>query len=395
MQSQFRGRALDLLIVLLAAGLSLAVIQLTGRGLALFPQFTFESLAYPLNALGLGEASDQWVLGVAACGVLWWRRRWPAALAVGLTVAGLSCPLVIPATVALFSVAVYRPPVITAWVAGLACAPVVLYYVLLAHYVGPPATTVERLVPGLAAMALIAVAVGWGLFVRSLHERAERAEAEAALRAEQAQRTAREEMAREMHDVLAHRLSLLSVHAGALEFNPGATRSEIEHTAAVIRDSAHRALQDLRTVIGVLRAPTAEETGAPPPQPEMADLERLAQESRDAGMRVRIDQRVTDADAVPALTGRTVYRIVQEGLTNARKHAPGAAVRIEITGGPPDGLTLLVCNRATRDGTRTPIPGSGQGLIGLAERATLAGGRLEHGRTGDDYRLRAWLPWAT
>ncbi|MFC9242482.1 sensor histidine kinase [Streptomyces sp. NPDC057136] len=387
MRPPLRSRALDLLVVLLAAGLSLALISATGDGPALIPQFSFWPLLYTLRLIGL---SEPWMICVLACGTLWWRRRCPTALAVGLTAAGLVLPLVIPATVAVFSVAVYRPLRTTVWASGVAVAPVPLYYGLRAHY----SLTVESLVPGLAGLALVAVAVGWGLFVRSLHERAERAEAEAALRAEQAQRAVREEIAREMHDVLAHRLSLLSVHAGALEFNPGAPADQVEHAAGVIRESAHRALQELRTVIGVLRAPTLEEYGATGPTPSLGDLERLVRESREAGMRVRADELILEPDSVPALTGRTVYRIAQEGLTNARKHAPGAVVRIAVTGSPLEGLTVELRNRAPQNNPRAVIPGSGQGLIGLAERAALAGGRLEHGRTGGDYHLRAWLPWA-
>jgi signal transduction histidine kinase len=96
---------------------------------------------------------------------------------------------------------------------------------------------------------------------------------------------------------------------------------------------------------------------------------------------------------VPAATGRTVYRIAQEGLTNARKHAPGAEVTVTVRGGPGEGLTVDVRNPAP-GGPVTGVPGSGQGLIGLNERATLAGGRLEHGKTEDGgFALRSWLPW--
>ena len=102
--------------------------------------------------------------------------------------------------------------------------------------------------------------VGWGLFVRaqrelvlSLRERAERLEAEQRLRVEQAREAERRRIAREMHDVLAHRVSLLSLHAGALEFHPDASAEEVAEAAAVIRASAHAAMQELRDVIGVLR----------------------------------------------------------------------------------------------------------------------------------------------
>jgi signal transduction histidine kinase len=198
-----------------------------------------------------------------------------------------------------------------------------------------------------------------------------------------------------MHDVLAHRLSLLSVHAGALEFHPDAPAAEVQRAAAVIRDSAHQALQDLRTVIGVLRAPTAEQIGAEPPQPTLADLDRLVAESRAAGAQVEVQQRITDPGTVPADTGRTVYRIVQEGLTNARKHAPGAPVRVDVRRGPGADLTVEVRNPLPTAALRLPIPGAGQGLSGLVERVTLAGGGLEHGTDGQDFVLRARLPWCS
>ena len=110
---------------------------------------------------------------------------------------------------------------------------------------------------------------------------------------------------------------------------------------------------------------------------------------------MRWDNQLDDLSAVPEHVGRTAYRIVQEGLTNARKHAPGAVVDLLLTGQPGDGLTIELRNPApVREHTIPQIPGSGTGLVGLTERATLAGGRLEHGPTPDGgYRLRAWLPW--
>lgn len=225
----------------------------------------------------------------------------------------------------------------------------------------------------------------------SLRDRARRAETEAQLRAEQAQRLAREAIAREMHDVLAHRLTLLSVHAGALEFRPDAPQEEIARAAGVIRESAHEALQDLREIIGVLRAGEPDDAGRP--QPTLAALDALVTECREAGMKVTLASRVTDPAAVPASVGRTAYRIAQETLTNARKHAPGTEVTVCVTGAPGDGLVVEVRNPAP-EGEVPSVPGSGQGLIGLTERATLAGGRLAHGAEHDGgFRVRAWLPW--
>jgi signal transduction histidine kinase len=268
--------------------------------------------------------------------------------------------------------------------------------------------------------AFTAIVLLWGMVIRarrqlvvSLRDRAERAEAEQQLRVAQARALERTRIAREMHDVLAHRISLLSLHAGALEIRPDAAPAEVAGAAGVIRASAHRALQDLREVIGVLREDTDSDAAPERPQPTLDGLGALADESRAAGMTVTLDIRV-DPAAVPDGTGRTAYRIVQEGLTNARKHAPGTAVGVAVTGGAGDGLTVEVRNRwpiarvgadgpsampggipgAMPGGVPASIPGAGTGLVGLTERATLAGGRLAHGRTdADEFLLSAWLPW--
>jgi signal transduction histidine kinase len=161
-----------------------------------------------------------------------------------------------------------------------------------------------------------------------------------------------------------------------------------------VRASAHQALEDLRQVIEVLRAAEPAGGRAQPPQPTLHDVAALVDESRDAGTAVALEQLV-DPEALPTATGRTVYRIVQEALTNARKHAPLAAVQATISGAPGVGLTAEVVSRPPLAQLgHAAIPGAGAGLIGLAERIQLAGGRLEHGHTETgDYRLWAWLPW--
>jgi signal transduction histidine kinase len=334
------------------------------------------------------------LLGAAACCALWARRRAPVPLAASLTVVSAVAPAAGGALMlSLFSLAVHRPFRPVAVVGALAMVSGAVQAAVR------PDPSTSFLVSTVAGVVLVLLMTGWGMLVRSrrqlvlaLRERARRAEAEAALRAEQAQRLAREAIAREMHDVLAHRLTLLSVHAGALEFRPDAPPAEVGRAAGVIRDSAHEALQDLREIIGVLRAPGDGE-GTDRPQPTLATLDALVAESRRAGMRVVLDNGITDPGAVPAATGRTVYRIAQEGLTNARKHAPGAEVTVTVGGRPGDGLTVAIDNPAPEAGAGD-VPGSGQGLIGLTERAALAGGRLEHGPRDDGgFRVRAWLPW--
>jgi signal transduction histidine kinase len=150
-------------------------------------------------------------------------------------------------------------------------------------------------------------------------------------------------------------------------------------------------------VVGVLRE-SAEDDAPEPPQPTLDQLPGLIEESRAAGMRVRAEIETPDG-ALPAALGRTAYRVVQEGLTNARKHAPGAAVDVAVSTSDADALVVEVVSRravgvAVSAGSG-PMPGAGTGLIGLAERVALAGGELHHGpdATGD-FVLRATLPRA-
>ncbi|MGX1613994.1 sensor histidine kinase [Micromonospora chalcea] len=358
---------------------------------------TSASPEFGLNAGPAWLEEVDLLVGLWISGALWLRRRWPVGLALA------TAPLVffsVTSGVALlvitFTVLVHRPlPV------GLALAAwnVLSLPVYLAVRPDP---TMPFWGSVIWTALFIGVVVAWSLFVRarrqlvlSLRDRAERAEAEQQLRLDQARQLERGRIAREMHDVLAHRISLLSLHAGALEFRPDAPPEEVARAAGVIRASAHAALQDLREVIGVLRAEVGSEATPERPQPTLADVPALVAESRDAGVRVGVIDEVAEAEAVPAAIGRSAYRIVQEGLTNARKHAPGAVVTVRLAGGPGDGLVVEISNPWPVGSPATAIPGTGTGLVGIAERVTLAGGRLEHGRDTDGtFRLTAWLPWA-
>ncbi|MGX6607397.1 histidine kinase [Micromonosporaceae bacterium Da 78-11] len=335
------------------------------------------------------------VATVASVG-LWWRRgRLLLPLAVFcLLAAGFSVAVAVTGLIVVFSVAVHHRFAVLAPVA------------VLNGLIGAPFFVVrddarnsfwESVAWGAAVVLIISL---WGMVLRSrrrlivsLRDRAERAEAEQHLRLERVRSLERTRIAREMHDVLAHRISLLSLHAGALEIRPDAAPAEVAVAAGVIRASAHQALEDLREVIGVLREDPS--GGDPPerPQPTLGELPALADESRSAGVRVRLDVGI-EPDGVPAGTGRTAYRIVQEGLTNARKHAPGTAVKVAVGGSAGDGLTIDIRNPWPIAGPPATIPGAGTGLIGLTERTLLAGGRLTHGRTPqNEFAVTAWLPW--
>ena len=176
-----------------------------------------------------------------------------------------------------------------------------------------------------------------------------------------------------MHDVLAHRLSLLAAAAGAMEYRPDAPPERLSAAAGVIRASAHHALDELREVITLLRSDDAESPTDAPPGQTLADLPRLVDEARAAGQQIEVDDPLGPPVEIPPTVGRTAYRIAQEALTNARKHAAGQPVRLVLGGAPGAGLSIAVSNPTTPDSGATGSAGTG--LIGLAERAALTGGR--------------------
>jgi signal transduction histidine kinase len=323
--------------------------------------------------------------------MLLWRRRHPVAIALVMTAAQLTASTVLgTAMAAVFSVAMLRP-----WRTSVPVAATTMLTVLGLFWLAP--LSEREFQEGIVAFGLLHVALlSSGMLVRSrrqliasLEERARAAETEQRLRVEEARLLERERIAREMHDVLAHRISLLAVHAGALEFRPDAPADQRE-AAGIIRQSAYEAMEDLREVIGVLRD---DSPGADPerPQPTLGDVSALVQESRRAGGRITLEEDVPEPGRVPSRVGRHAYRIVQEGLTNARKHAPGARVRVSLAAGAD--LDIEIVNALPPDPPALPLPGAVAGLVGLAERVALLGGTLEHGRTGDGrFRLRARLP---
>ncbi len=348
-------------------------------------------------------------------------RRWPVQVALLLSALAAVSPAVTPpATLAALVVARWRPRPVALAVAAAGIG---------AHLIRGAWRPNAGLPYGWwAVLVCVAYAalVGWGMLIRanqalisSLRDRAERAETDQARRVAEARAAERTRIAREMHDVLAHRLSLLATYAGALAYRPDAPPEQLSRAAEVIRSGAHQALDELREVIGVLRDDelpgladgTADGTAdAMRPTPGVADLPRLIEESRAAGMRIEAGGGAWPGDGaspggpgseapswLPDALGRTVYRVVQEGLTNVRKHAPGAAARITLDGGPGAGLDVTIVNRlAVASGAVAggpPVPGSGTGLIGLSERLELAGGKLESGIRSGEFLLHAWLPW--
>lgn len=335
------------------------------------------------------------LFGIAAYVLVVLRRRAPVTIA--MTVALLSTFSGIaagPATLAAVSVATHR----VAWSVALVGVTNIVAATTYTFY-APIELREPYWVAVVINVVVNAAMMGWGLYIGSrrellwtLRQRAARAEAEQELRVSQARGTERERIAREMHDVLAHRITQVSMHSGALAFRDDLAADELRRGLTQIQGKANEALHELRGVLGVLRDGSGEPVDQP--QPRFADIEEMVVEARRSGMHVtyvaRVDQ---DEQPLPEAAGRTAYRIVQEGLTNASKHAPGAHVTVEVHGDPEQGLGVAVSNPLGFH--PSGAPGAGLGLIGLTERAELRGGRLEHGRQGTLFVLRGWIPWTS
>ncbi|MGP3977270.1 sensor histidine kinase [Streptomyces sp. 8N114] len=232
-----------------------------------------------------------------------------------------------------------------------------------------------------------------------LRERAERAEREQRQRVLQARSDERAQIARDMHDVVTHRVSLIVLHATALEAAKGETALTLGRQIGTI---GREALSELRSLVEVLRA----DTDVPlAPQPGLAELEDLVAESRRTGMPVTLTMTDGDGDGdldgdgngdgtpeLPALVQHAVYRVVQEALTNVRKHAGDAETHIEVRN-TPQMLRLSVTNRRGTTGRAPGLPGGGHGLLGIAERIRLLGGELTSRPTRDGgFEILAEVP---
>lgn len=346
-----------------------------------------------------GEDSPQLVrldlaVAVTACALVAAVVRWPIAGGIVAGALAMLSPVATPvATFAALHAARWRrfPAAAAVALAGMAGQAVQGWW---------------RPFPGLAygwwlllMTAAYAALLGWGTLAQarhalleSLRERARRAEAEQDRRVAQARLAERASIAWEMHDVLAHRLSLLATYAGAMEFRPDAPPQRIAAAAGVVRANAHQALEELREVITLLRRDSADADDTTAPRPGLAEIADLVEQARAAGQRVDFDDRVSAHAEAPAALGGTVYRVVQEALTNARKHAPGQPVSLTLAGAAGNRMTVDVRNPLGP--ASDTLPGNGIGLVGLAERVSVAGGQLDHQiDPAGHFHLHAWLPW--
>ncbi|MEU8693601.1 sensor histidine kinase [Streptomyces sp. NPDC048665] len=263
---------------------------------------------------------------------------------------------------------------------------------------------------GVVAVALFAVAVLIGTALRSRSEaRAELAQQTTITAEERARRALLEErsrIARELHDVVAHHMSVISIQAQVAPHLVENPSEELKENLAGIRNNALEALTELRRVLGVLRSAgpddpealddayrlSAPGTGPAPdaPQPNLARLDALIENTRAAGLEV-VMKTEGEPRGYPPGVELSAYRIVQEALSNVLRHAPGASATVEVLH-YPHGICLDVTNsRPTRPAP--PSPGSGHGLLGMRERAAMLGGHVV--ATGDrngGFRVTAFLP---
>lgn len=205
----------------------------------------------------------------------------------------------------------------------------------------------------------------------------------------------RTRIAGEMHDLLGHRLSLISVHAGALELAAARQAPALAGQAELLRTTAGTAMAELREILGVLRyeditdpaGRTGDETGT------CADITALVTESRRTGSVVELDWSVPDTAEMGLRTRQAVHRVVREGLTNVLKHASGAPTRVMVRErGTDSGIEVSVSNEAPRAAGRSQ-GGNRSGLAGCQERISLLGGTFEAGALpSGGFRMTAWLP---
>ena len=333
-----------------------------------------------------------YVIFAVASGALYWRRSWPL-VALGLTLAASALSWGLGGSpydyfgmpVALYGVGRYATS--DRW--SYASVGAAIAVAAISDVVDEgPVTDI-----GSAAFVLFLV---WyignrirmrGDYLTLLQERATQLEREQAAEARRAVSEERTRIARELHDVVAHRVSLMTVQAGAAKTVAAADPKGAVQAMEAVEQAGRQALDELRHLLGVLR-PEAEVDGLGP-QPGIAEVPRLVDQLREAGLHVSLTMDGLQTD-LPARVDLSAYRIVQEALTNVLKHA-GASARTEVRLSTDNhGVAIDVLDNGHG---ATILPGSGHGIAGMRERAQLLGGSLDAGpRPGGGFRVVAHLP---
>lgn len=381
----------------------------------------------PLSAAASESGGTGFAAGLVWSCLLWaplaWRRRSPVASVVAVYAAGLAHLVLgtpsfliadLAVLVALYSVTVHGPrwahrtAIVSAIVGSLvlACTMALQY----AWASDPAQLAGSALLMWVFCSACAVATWAFGLMRRSrretiaaLRDRAERLELERDQQARIATAAERTRIAREMHDIVAHSLSVVVAQADGGRYAAAGDPEAATRALATIAETGRAALADMRRLLGVLREPDAAGGAAGPapgtttaggapytPQPAAEDVEQLVEQVRASGVRASL-VRMGTARPLPPGIGLTVYRICQEALTNVLKHAgPDPAVTVLVQW-QPAALVLEVTDDGR--GAAADSDGAGQGLLGMRERATMVGGRLSAGpRPGGGFRVRAELP---
>lgn len=362
-----------------------------------------------VHAAPLSNLSTVFMLVSIGCAVaLVWRHRWPVWVSLAISALTIALPLDgLTPLLALYAVVL---GVAGRWMwASVALAAVAEVVSVWRDGGGTRATSWWRTLFGMSDRAgfpwwlvllvsALAVGVTCGLAVlvrsrralRSSQAKETRTETQLHQLGEEVARQAeRERIAREVHDVLGHRLSLLAIHAGALEV-ASPDNSAIARSAALVREGAQSSMQDLRSLLSVLRQPGDADVAAA--VPGLRDLSPLIDECLVAGTPVASSIFVDQSVALDQRVGHSAYRITQELLTNARRHAPGRPVRLQVDARPEAGVEVSTVNASPHPHDRRINPGNG--LTGLHERVQQAGGQSWVWVDDDgNFRTLVRLPW--
>ncbi|MER7012016.1 histidine kinase [Saccharopolyspora sp. NPDC000359] len=346
---------------------------------------TVEALVVAIPAAAVLAAPDPFgyavVSGLVTAFLLPLRRWWPRTTVL-LCMPALAGGLGWAATlVALFALGRARPQVrsLLAWVglaAAVAAAPVL---VLQSLPVGAVLLTLAYVVLAAGAPVVLGALVSVRQQLAESLRRVEAATAaELEAKAETARADERARIAREIHDAVGHHVTLIAVESSAL----GATTSDPEarETAGRLRGLAKQALDEMRATLGLGSSC----------RPGLDTIPELVGQARAAGVDVELSSELGDPDVPPAVE-RAAYRVVQEALTNASKHAPGAVIKVDLAS-RSGALHIIVTNGAPRGGP-VDVGSGGSGLAGLSERVRMAGGQLDAGPSTDGgFQLTAVLP---
>jgi len=392
--------------VAVSAASSLVAVGFASRGAS--PASTWYPALYVVSA----------VVGLALAGLLALRGRHPVALCLGASACSALLPLDSSAALLalpwVLATGTMRTCLAAVGATTAATAAALVRDALRDHEAQVLVTIDEQTRvlstdPTAAAyavvgLALLALSVGAGLVrraqvsaVRAQEERRAQAAATAVLRDQVAQQDERRLIAREVHDTVAHHMAEISLQASALEVTSAAD-PEARRVAREMRATAQRAIAELRSLVSTLRSG---DTVTGLPGATLDDLHPLIDRMADDDPRLTSTVSVTGGqDAAPTLV-RAAFRVVQEAVTNAHKHARGAPVDIRVDGSPSRGVDVEVRNpvpgrAAAGDGLREPLlPGTGTGLLGMQERADAVGGTLFAGREDGAFVVRAHLPWVS